>query len=187
MHRIVVGTGAPLRDGTRIRSLFAERLAAIGDACDPGFGFDVIRLCAFASERSDPVQTGFAAPEYGVELAHLVDRIGARFGLRRITRLVPQDTHIPEFAVMAVAGACGIASLCKARSDRESRLFQDSLGSIRPIRLFEQPERIEATGGSAGRAAEAIHLAARACMLSSMPKAPSASPWNGGATIKAAR
>ena len=36
------------------------------------------------------------------DLAHLIDRLGARFGLRRVTRLVPQDTHIPEFAVAAV-------------------------------------------------------------------------------------
>ena len=36
------------------------------------------------------------------ELAHLIDRLGARFGLRRVTRLVPHDTHIPEYAVAAV-------------------------------------------------------------------------------------
>jgi protein ImuB len=141
VHRIVVGTGAPLRDGARMRALFAERLAAIGDACDPGFGFDVIRLCAFASERSDPAQTGLAAPYHGVELSHLIDRLGARFGLRRITRLVPQDTHIPEFAVMAVAAVHRSRSL----PGRREETFQDSLAPIRPIRLFEKPERIEAT------------------------------------------
>ena len=42
------------------------------------------------------------APDQDAELAHLIDRLGARFGLRRVTRLVPQDTHIPEFAVAAV-------------------------------------------------------------------------------------
>src|SRR4051812_41179823 len=142
VHRIVVGTGAPLRDGARMRALFAERLAAIGDACDPGFGFDVIRLCAFASERSDPAQTGLAAPDDGVELAHLIDRLGARFGLRRIARLMPQETHIPEFAVMAVAAA---ADDRRRMTDARSRssvshhlaLDQDSLAPIRPIRLFE--------------------------------------------------
>jgi protein ImuB len=146
VHRIVVGTGAPLRDGARIRTLFAERLAAIGDACDPGFGFDVIRLCAFASERSDPAQTGLAAPDNGVELAHLIDRLGARFGLRRITRLVPQDTHIPEFAVMAVAAHGVSPSSIQRESARDLAAdHQDSLAPIRPIRLLEQPELIEAT------------------------------------------
>ena len=102
VFRTAVGTGAPLRDPQRIRALFAERFAAIADACDPGFGFDVVRLAALATERCDPLQTGLAAPDHAAELAHLVDRLGARFGLRRVTRLVPQDTHIPEFAVAAV-------------------------------------------------------------------------------------
>src|ERR1700682_1056426 len=56
-----------------------------------------------ATERCDPVQTGLAAPDHTAELAHLVDRLGARFGLRRVTRPVPQDSHIPEFAVAAMA------------------------------------------------------------------------------------
>jgi protein ImuB len=155
VHRIVVGTGAPLRDSARIRALFAERLAAVGDACDPGFGFDIIRLCAFASEPCDPAQTGLAAPDDGVELSHLIDRLGARFGLRRITRLVPQDTHIPEFAVMAVAAqTLRHHSEVQVRRGQNVALqnfqegsapFQDSLAPIRPIRLFENPERIEAT------------------------------------------
>ena len=39
-------------------ALFEDRLAALGDACDPGFGFDVVRLSALVTERCDPVQTG---------------------------------------------------------------------------------------------------------------------------------
>ena len=105
VHRIAAGTGAPLRDPARIRALFVERLAAIGDECDPGFGYDVIRLGALATQRSDPAQTGLAGGDHAEELAHLIDRLGARFGLRRVTRLVPQDTHIPEYAVANVAAA----------------------------------------------------------------------------------
>ncbi len=100
VQRIEVGTAEPLRDPERVARLFVERLAA--DPCDPGFGFDVVRLSALATERLDPMQTGFGAPEDAAELAHLIDRLGARFGLRRVTRLLPQDTHIPEFAVLSV-------------------------------------------------------------------------------------
>jgi protein ImuB len=103
VHRSEVGTGAPLRDPVRMRVLFAERLAAAGDVSDPGFGFDVVRLMALATERCDPVQTGLAEPDHSAELAHLIDRLGARFGLRRVTRPMPHDSHIPEFAVAAVA------------------------------------------------------------------------------------
>jgi protein ImuB len=91
-----------VREPDRVRRLFAERLATLGDACDPGFGFDMVRLAALVTERQDPTQTGLTAPDHGVELAHLIDRFGARFGLRRIVRLVPHDSHIPEFAVAAV-------------------------------------------------------------------------------------
>jgi protein ImuB len=110
VYRIEVGTGAPLREPSRIVRLFADRLAAIGEACDPGFGYDMVRLAALVTERSEPVQaalahTGFAAPGGDAELWHLIDRLGARFGPRRVTRLVPQDTHIPEYAVAAVPAA----------------------------------------------------------------------------------
>ena len=58
VHRLELGTGSPLRDPPRVRRLFEERLAVLGDACDPGFGYDMVRLSALVTERSDPVQTG---------------------------------------------------------------------------------------------------------------------------------
>jgi protein ImuB len=107
VHRLEIGTGVPLRDPARVRRLFEDRLAALGEACDPGFGYDMVRLSALLTERCEPVQAGLhrdgaSGVPPAEELAHLIDRLGARFGLRRITRLVPQDTHIPEFAVAAV-------------------------------------------------------------------------------------
>ena len=61
VYRIEVGTGAPLREASRIVRLFADRLAAIGEACDPGFGYDMVRLAALVTERSAPVQAALAA------------------------------------------------------------------------------------------------------------------------------
>src|SRR5439155_6181373 len=113
VHRLEIGTAAPVRDPPRVRRLFAERLAALADACDPGFGFDVVRLAALVTERQEAMQTGIAAPDHDAELAHLIDRFGARFGLRRIVRLLPQDTHIPEFAVAAMPAH---TFLCPGRS-----------------------------------------------------------------------
>jgi protein ImuB len=141
--RAAVGTGAPLRDPLRVRALFAERLAALGDACDPGFGFDVVRLAALVVERCDPRQTGLATPD-DAELSHLVDRLGARFGLRRVTRLVPQDTHIPEFAVAAVPAASSSFETPASRAPQDEAIQADSLCPPRPIRLFGHPEPIEA-------------------------------------------
>ncbi len=111
VYRIEVGTGAPLREASRIVRLFADRLAAIGDACDPGFGYDMVRLAALVTERSAPVQAALAGDVLAddAELWHLIDRLGARFGPRRITRLVPQDTHIPEFAVAALPASRAVS------------------------------------------------------------------------------
>jgi len=142
VHRLEFGTGAPLREPARVRRLFEERLAVLADACDPGFGYDMVRLSALVAERCDPVQSGLASADHAEEIGHLIDRLGARFGLRRITRLVPQDTHIPEYAVAAVP-AHAPASLRTPKPVTDD-WPQDSLSPTRPLRLFEWPERIEA-------------------------------------------
>jgi protein ImuB len=110
VYRLELGTAAPLRDPARVRRLFADRLAVLGDECDPGFGFDMLRLAALVTERLDPQQAGLTGGDEAAELAHLIDRLGARFGLRRISRLEPHDTHIPEFAVAAVPAHTRLSS-----------------------------------------------------------------------------
>jgi protein ImuB len=91
------------------------------------------------TERFDPSQTGFAGPDQEAELAHLIDRLGARFGLRRVTRLLPQDTHIPEFAIVAVP-----AHVRKSTHQQLRAIAHESLIPSRPIRLFDRPEIIDA-------------------------------------------
>ncbi len=39
------------------------------------------------------------------DLADLIDRLGARLGVRRVTRLSLQDRHDPDFAVAAIPAA----------------------------------------------------------------------------------
>lgn len=138
VYRFDAKAGEPLRDPARIRRLFSERFTAIGDECDPGFGYDMIRLSALTVERLDPVQAGLARDDHRVELAHLVDRLSARFGAARVSRLSPRDTHIPEFAEQAVP----------AQMVQENPIVQpveqDSLAPARPIRLFARPEAVEA-------------------------------------------
>jgi protein ImuB len=138
VHRLEAGTGEPLRDPARIKRLFVERLTAIGDDCDPGFGHDVVRLSALVCERLDPAQGGLAGQDYQTELAHLVDRLSARFGSRRLTRLIPRDTHIPEFAVAAVPAQMARGAFAA------DPIAQDSLAPVRPVRLFSRPEAVEA-------------------------------------------
>ena len=129
VHRLEIGTGSPLRDPARMRKLFEERLAVLGDACDPGFGYDMVRLSALVTERIDPAQTGLAGPDHAEELAHLIDRLGARFGLRRVSRLVPQDTHIPEYAVAAVPAHAARHAAAAARRPSSRTPFPPSARS----------------------------------------------------------
>ncbi|MFX6899717.1 hypothetical protein ABTH92_21325, partial [Acinetobacter baumannii] len=50
VRRIAVETGRPTRDPRSVIRLFAERLEALADPIDPGFGFDLIRLSVPATE-----------------------------------------------------------------------------------------------------------------------------------------
>ena len=143
VYRLETGTGEPLRDPGRIKRLFIERIATAGDECDPGFGYDTVRLSALVCERLDPVQSGLAGEDNQAELAHLIDRLSARFGSRRLTRLVPNNTHIPEFAVAALPAQAVRGSLAAHALSQES-LAPESLAPVRPVRLFSRPEAIEA-------------------------------------------
>lgn len=138
VYRFDAKAGEPLRDPARIRRLFSERFIAIGDECDPGFGYDMIRLSALTVERLDPVQAGLARDDHHVELAHLIDRLSARFGPSRVMRLSPRDTHVPEFAEAAVPAQMAQENVAV------NPVRQDSLGPTRPVRLFARPEVIEA-------------------------------------------
>jgi protein ImuB len=143
--RIEIGTATPLREPERIRKLFIDRLAMLGDEADPGFGFDMIRLSALAVERLDPTQAGLSDGDPAREIAHLIDRLMARFGADRVQRLVPQDTHIPELASVPVP-AHAMTKAASAPHDFAQKHFeQDSLIPVRPLRLLERPEPIEAT------------------------------------------
>ena len=142
VYRFNAAAGEPLRDPARIRRLFSERFVAVGDECDPGFGYDMVRLSALIVERMDPVQAGLARDDHGVELAHLIDRLSARFGSPRVMRMIPRDTHIPEYAQEAVAAQ---TSAQVAKKDLAAcPVEQDSLAPTRPVRLFARPEAIEA-------------------------------------------
>jgi protein ImuB len=140
VRRVAVGTSRPLRDPGAIRALFVERLAALGDDLDPGFGFDLARLAVVTSEPLPPEQIGLGGNEDAADIARLIDRLSARLGARRITRQVAHDSHIPELAAGCVPAQRGGPEGWDA-----FRSFRDDadLGP-RPLRLFAKPEPIEA-------------------------------------------
>ncbi len=160
VRRLEVGTSRPLRDPGLVARLLCERIDAAGtdgEALDPGYGFDVIRLAALAVERKDAEQTSAIEPvDEAADLADLVDRLGARLGMRRVTRLAFDARHVPEFAVAAVpAAASRPAAVARKRPARKDRARasaveprdteKPSLAALpsRPIRLLHHPEPIE--------------------------------------------
>jgi protein ImuB len=116
-------------------------------------------------------QIGLGGREDQADLDRLVDRLSARLGRRRVSRLVAQDSHIPELAAVAVpaqtralSGAFSGKSLPRTRSGVETgfpktmrpnkeskaepgweafRRFRVETGlSPRPLRLLARPEPI---------------------------------------------
>ncbi len=142
VKRIAVGTSRPLNRPDEMARLFKERIEAASEAgLDTGYGFDVVRLAVQAAEpmpvrQDDLVANGPDHPGQDEDLADLVDRLGARLGFRRVTRLLGQDTHIPEFAVSAVPAAQNVPAPKRRPIGRQEPL-------ARPIRLFEHPEPID--------------------------------------------
>jgi protein ImuB len=90
VKRIAAGTSRPVRDPQVIRALFVERLAALGDEIDPGFGFDLARLAVLDAEPCPDEQLGFGGSEDQAEFDRLVDRLSAR-PLRLLAKPEPID------------------------------------------------------------------------------------------------
>jgi protein ImuB len=140
VKRIAVGTSRPLRDPPAIRALFVERLAALGDEIDPGFGFDLARLSVLNAETCADEQIGLGTREDQAGLDRLIDRLSARLGRRRVSRLVARDSHIPELAAASVPAQ----AMTRAESGWDVfRRFRAEAGlSQRPLRLLAKPEPI---------------------------------------------
>jgi protein ImuB len=138
VRRIAIETGKPLRDPVLIERLFRERLDALSDPLDPGFGFDVIRL---ESVRTEPFESETAAltdSSADREISILIDRLSARFGAQRVLKFCAQDTHIPEAAsavIPAQYADCATLPWEQLRAAGEA--------PKRPLRLFAKPEPIE--------------------------------------------
>jgi protein ImuB len=138
--RIAIGLGAPTRDPDLLLRLFRERLDALADPLDPGFGFDMIRLSALETERLFAEERGFGADEREIaarDLDELVDRLSAREGRGRVLRAFARDAHRPE-AEAAFLSAQGSGALVWAAASRP-----EGEPPRRPLRMFARPEPLD--------------------------------------------
>lgn len=138
---LAVESGLPLRDPARIQRLFEERVGALADPIDPGFGFDMIRL---AVPRDEPLAAAQLALEGGAAreeaVAALIDRLSTRVGRRRVRRFVPRDSHLPEQESLALPAI----DLPDPAPWPPAEVGEPP---PRPIHLFDPPQPIEVIAG----------------------------------------
>lgn len=101
IRRMTIETGLPTRDPATIIRLLEERIDALSDPIDPGFGFDSIAFHVLRDEPLAATQPAFDGKEDRAA-SDLVDRLSTRLGPGRIRRIVPQDSHVPEQAQRAL-------------------------------------------------------------------------------------
>jgi len=139
VRHIVLDTANPLRNAAAISAYYSERLAVLADPVDPGFGFDLIRLSALATEALEYRAAEFESSEDQNEIAGLIDRLSSRFGSGRVTRFLSINTHVPEFA----AAFCPAHRGTNPGAWPQMRLENEM--PRRPLQMLSPPEPINAT------------------------------------------
>jgi protein ImuB len=138
VRRLSVETLRPTRDPKILGLLFREKLDALADPLDPGFGFDALRLAVPRAENFDSLQGDFAASaaqEAERELGELLDRLTTRFGRARVLRFMQGDSYEPERESRALPVA--------AASAADWPKPQDGEPPARPLTLFDPPQPVE--------------------------------------------
>lgn len=139
--RLRMRTSQPVREPQLVHKLFHERLIAVGDGFDAGYGFDLVRLCVLTSAAYETSQIDLAGemPDEAASIALFADRINARLGQGTILQAANVASHSPERAVAMVPFEASGKSAAGSRSDATPPI--PSLQ--RPIRLFRSPEPID--------------------------------------------
>ncbi len=140
VRRLTIETGRPMRDAKTLLRLFRERLDALADPIDPGFGFDLVRLAIPHADPLDALQPGLDGHAVEVdEVADLADRISVRFGAERVLRFLFENSHDPDRATHAVPVSFNpMTSNVWPSPDTED-------APLRPLHMFNPPQPIRIT------------------------------------------
>lgn len=143
VFRIRASASSPLKNPQRIAGLYQERLQAVHDDLDAGFGFEILRLSVLKSEHFSQVQEDFSGnPDQNRSLSLFADRVVARLGPDSLSVPVLIESHLPERAVtlhcLKDVGQFGGAGQPLPLGPTAY------LQSARPLRLFRHPEPVDA-------------------------------------------
>ena len=121
------------RDPAHIAALFRHRAQRLAGEYDAGFGIDMVRLAAGATERLDAAQLGAFSPESGLEAVdRLTDRLSSRLGPMAVLATELVSSHLPERA----------ARLVPALARRPAAAPLAAPAPERPLRLLPVPELV---------------------------------------------
>lgn len=141
-HMLDITTSQPTREPAPVLRLFDERIAALADPLDPGFGYDRIVLMVASTQPLAARQPSLEGQDEDKSaLADLVDRLSTRLGAERLYRLAPHDSHIPERAQRALP-ALHHASAHWPPPAAPPTTSQEP--PLRPLLLFDPPEPVTA-------------------------------------------
>ncbi len=137
IRRLRIETGRPTRNPRLLLRLFRERIDALADPLDPGFGYDLIRLDVVLAEPLDAQQLRLEGGRTtGEDVAALVDRLSTRLGRGRLRRFALRDSHIPEQAELTLPATA-------APSKKPWPSPEPGEPPLRPIHLFDPPQPVE--------------------------------------------
>ena len=145
VSRIAVGTSRPMREPRLIRKLFHERLTALEQNIDAGFGFDLVRLSVLSVAAFDMLQGDLAGDvdDDDADIALFVDRVRARLGEAAVLKPVVVESHLPERAVAIVPFAEAPQRRMPPTQTERTVPPMTIYPPERPVRLFRSPEPIE--------------------------------------------
>ncbi len=178
VRRIAVETGASRCGDAKpiVTRLFRERMDALVDPLDPGFGFDIIRLCARAShaiafDRSRPCAAIDSSANAEQDVADLTDRLAAQVSVPTASSLRFRRRTRTSRKVSGKRGACPAQTRKPAIVDW-ARRREAGEAPRRPLRLFEKPQPIEVVAEVPEGLAVALPLARRAARATRQAEGP---------------
>ncbi|OKP80242.1 DNA repair protein [Ensifer adhaerens] len=144
VFRIAAGTSSPLNEPRRVAGLFRERLQAVHEDLDAGFGFEILRLSVPKSEKYEVMQEDFSGtPDRERPLAAFADRVMARFGAESLMVPALSESHVPERAA-SFRPLTDLVLIGKAEEPGNNIPAPLLAAAARPQRLFPSPEPVEA-------------------------------------------
>lgn len=135
--RLGVETGAPTRDATLFKRLLRERIGALNDELNPGFGYDLIRLSIVAAEplASRQLHLEGGEDQQGDQTA-LISQLSTRLGREQVTCFQPADSHIPEQGLLALP-------VLDAPAPIPWTFSAPGNPPMRPLHLFDPPQHVQ--------------------------------------------